>query len=324
MRNSTRYCTIRLFLAGATMAALTLAADSSSVNSPVMGYVVRPLLVEVKGGAPRTPELRAMLGVPGAARFSDPLQLPSGTVSLEMAPGLGWMLLIRAGGLAVYQPGTQTETPLPSGLPASVLPKSWAFSPTGSRLALFYPDLAEVVLLSGLPASPVLESTVKVALFDSFAAGDNGGFIYTSANQVFTGGGQLLYQSQGSLGPVAYEAGRDAIALFDGSNSSLEEVVLAGAVARVISTGIPACDQLFAAADKIYLTAASSGTVSIVDYADGSIISLKVAASARLIPSAVAGTMLVSFEAREPAWLVNAQGVSFVPAAIAAQTAVTQ
>jgi hypothetical protein len=313
-----------ILLAGITTAALAPAADLSSIDSPVMGYVVRPSPVPAKTGGPRTPELRAMLGVPGAARFSDPMMLPSDTVSVEMAPGLGWMLLIRSASITVFQPATQTEIALPGGLPAAGVPSSWAFSPTGSRLALFYPNPGEVVLLSGLPAAPKLESTVKVAPFDSFAAGDNGGFVYSTGNRVFTGDGQLLYQSQGSLGPVAYEAGRDAIALFDGSNSSLMEVALAGAVARVIAAGVGTCDQIFAAVDKVYTTSVAAGTVSIVDYVSGSINSLQVVASARIIPSAVAGTMLVSFESREPAWLVNAQGVSFVPAAAASQAAVTQ
>ena len=47
------------------------AALSNLVDLPSIGYVVRAEI----------PELRAMLGVPGAARFSEPIPLPDGTVS---------------------------------------------------------------------------------------------------------------------------------------------------------------------------------------------------------------------------------------------------
>jgi hypothetical protein len=59
-----------------------------------------------------------------------------------------------------------------------------------------------------------------------------------------------------------------------------------------------------------------------VNLADGSIASENVRVT-KIVPSAVAGTMMVSSEAAEPAWLVNALGVSFVPA-IKAQTVAAQ
>jgi hypothetical protein len=321
MRNCTK-STIRFLMAGAGMAmlfsmagTLARAADSGSVDAPVMGYVMRSVAAP---HAVHTPELRAILGVAGAARFSEALPLPKGTLTADAAPGLAWVLLNRADGATAYQPGSQTAV----ALPVTGFAGSWAFSPSGARVALFYPDRNEVALVSGLPGSPQLDSTVKVAPFDSFAAGDNGGFVYASGNRVFTGNGQLLYAASGTLGPVAYEAGRDVIALFDGGPSSLMEVGLANAGAQAIAGNVGTPDRLFAAADRIYAGDSVAGKLSIVNTTDGSIASQSVRLT-RILPSTVAGTMVVSCEASEPAWLVNAQGVSFVPAltgrAVAAQ-----
>ncbi|HEY3743111.1 MAG TPA: hypothetical protein VGL53_24860 [Bryobacteraceae bacterium] len=305
---------IRLFVAAAGMAGL-LSADSSSVDSPLIGYVVRPA---GPAGSSKVPELRAMLGVPGAARFSDAMPLPKGTRTAEAAPGLTWILCNRTSGAAAFEPASLTLTPLP----VSGMPSSWAFSPTGARVALYFADRGEVALISGLPSSPALDSTVKVAPFDSFAAGDNGGFVYTSGNRVFTSSGQLLYKASGTLGPVAYETGRDAVVLYDGG--SLMEAGLTGsATPRSLAAGLTACDQMFASVDKIYASDSKAGTLSIVNYADGSVASQNVHVT-RIVPSAVVGTVVVSLEAAEPAWLVNAQGVSFVPAVLGSRVAESQ
>lgn len=305
---------IRLFVAAASMAGL-LSADSSSVDSPLIGYVVRPA---GPAGSSQGPELRAMLGVPGAARFSDSMPLPKGTRTAEAAPGLAWILSIRPSGAAAYQPGSQTLV----ALPVSGMPASWAFSPTGTRVALYFADRGEVALISGLPGNPSLDSTIKVAPFDSFAAGDNGGFVYASGNRVFTSSGQLVYAASATLGPVAYETGRDAVVAYDGG--SLMEAALTGSVApRALASGLAACDKLFASMDKIYASDSKAGTLSIVNYADGSVSSQNVRVT-RIVPSAVAGTVVVSLEAAEPAWLVNAQGVSFVPAVLGSRVAESQ
>src|SRR5450432_1015168 len=74
------------------------APPTSSVDSPAMGYVVRG----------DTPELRAMLGIPGAARFSDPIALPDGTVAAEVAPGHRWVLAIRTNDAVGFSPDSGT------------------------------------------------------------------------------------------------------------------------------------------------------------------------------------------------------------------------
>jgi hypothetical protein len=194
------------------------------------------------------------------------------------------------------------------------VPGAWVFSPGGSRMALSYPDRGEVVLMSGLPSTPKVESTVKLAAFDALALSDNGSLVYTTGNQLFTGDGQFLYGSD-SLGLVAFEATRDSIVLFDAASSSLVEVGVSSMSNRVIAAGMTSApDSLFAGVDRIYAGNSSAGNVSLVEYADGSTVLQSITTSARIVPSAVAGTMLASFDSNGPAWLVNTQGISFVPA----------
>ena len=304
--------TLRIVLKGACLASALLlplvAADikstsavaNGSVDSPSMGFAVRP------DGS----ELRAILGVPGAARFSDPLPLPEGVTAAEMAPGQGWAFLIRSSDSLAFRPGSSLEgAALPGGVPSA-----WVFSPSGSRMALFFADRGEVALVSGLPLSPKLDRTLKIGAFDAAAVGDSGGFIYSVEGRLYDSKSQFVYESAG-LGTYAFAAGRDAIVMFDNATASLVELDLTSTSTRVIAAGFGTPDRLFAASDKIYAGSSAAGTFWTIGYADGSVTEQSVPVS-RITPSGFLGTMLVSLDSEGPSWLVNAQGVSFVPAVV--------
>lgn len=270
----------------------------NSVDSPAFGYVVRG----------DTPELRAMLGVPGSARFSDPIALPEGTIRAEVAPGHRWVLAIRSKDAVVYLPDSSAVLPVAvNGVPAA-----WAFSPSGSRFALFSADRGEVALISGMPNSPKVESTLKIAQMDSFVLADTGAFVYASGNRILNSDGGLIYEA---AGPMAFEPGSDRIVVFDAATSSLVEVSVGTGSTRVIAPAVAAPDRLFAGSDRLYAGDSVAGTVSLIEYADGSLVTQSVPVS-RIAPSAIGGTMVVSFDSDGPAWLVNSQGVSFVPAIV--------
>ncbi len=276
----------------------TASGAANSVDSPAFGYVVRG----------DTPELRAMLGVPGSARFSDPIALPEGTLRADVAPGHRWVLVIRSKDAAVYLPDSNAVLPLAgTGVPAA-----WAFSPSGSRLALFSADRGEVALISGLPNSPKVESTLKIAQTDSFAMADTGTFVYTAGNRILNSDGGLVYATAGVM---AFEPSSDQMVVFDAATSSLTEVSIGTGSARVIAAGVAAPDRLFAGSDRLYAGDSVAGTVSLIEYADGFSVTQSVPVS-RIAPSAISGTMVVSFDSDGPAWLVNSQGVSFIPAIV--------
>lgn len=276
----------------------TGAPPTNSVDSPAMGYVVRG----------ETPELRAMLGVPGSARFSEAIALPDGTVSAEVAPGHRWVLAIRTQDVVSFLPDSASMI----SLGASGVPAAWAFSPTGSRVALSYPDQGLVMLVSGLPGTPKVESTLPIAQMDSFAVADSGAFVYALGNRILNSEGGLIYDGSGLM---AFEPGRDAVVLFDGSNGNLVEVEIGSGSTRVIVAAIAAPDRLFAGSDRVYAGDSVAGTVSLIEYADGSVVTQNVPVK-KIAPSGMAGTVMVGFDSDGPAWLVNSQGVSFVPAIV--------
>lgn len=277
-------------------------AAANSVDSPAIGYVI--------GGD--TPELRAMLGVPGSARFSDPIALPEGTLRAEVAPGHRWVLAIRSEDVAVYLPDSKAVLPVAvSGVPAA-----WAISPSGSRLALFSADRGEVALISGMPTSPKLENTLKIAQMDSFVLADTGAFVYAVGNRILNADGGLIHASPG---PMAFEPASDRIVVFDAATSSLVEVSVGTGSTRVLASPVAAPDRLFAGSDRLYSGDSVAGTVSLIEYPDGSFATQSVTQNvpvSRIAPSAISGTMVVFFDSDGPAWLVNSQGVSFVPAVV--------
>ena len=308
-------CRFPLWIAGVCAAALLslpgIAADvkqtvsASNVDSPSLGYVIRT--ADADSGAL---EVRAMLGTPGAARFSDPIALPAGAVAAEVAAGHKWVLVIRSNEAVAFQPAINVATSIARiGAPAS-----WAFSPSGTQVALYYPERGSVLLMSGLPSTPTLGRTLAIAQLDSFAVSDSGSFVYSTGGRILNSDGGLIYQT---AGPMAFEAGRELLILFDGANSSLVEAKVAGASTRTIASGLDTPDQLLAGADKAYAANSAAGTISVIDYADGSVVT-RTAKITHLSQSALSGTVLVSFDTNDPAWLVNAQGLSFVPAIVPA------
>src|SRR5262252_7271852 len=69
------------------LAVAGLAFAQSPLSGPVAGYVT----------APGASGLRAILGVPGALRFSEPLSAPDGITNIRIAPGQEYALAERAG-----------------------------------------------------------------------------------------------------------------------------------------------------------------------------------------------------------------------------------
>src|SRR5262245_7262972 len=89
------------------------------ISRAVLGYVVQSTPLEV----------RAVLGVPGSSRFSEPLVLPESTIGVRMAPGHEWALVMREGlPPLAWQPETdqRAQLDLIDGTPDQI-----AFSPSG-------------------------------------------------------------------------------------------------------------------------------------------------------------------------------------------------
>jgi hypothetical protein len=282
--------------------AVQKASAVNSVDAPSLGYAV----------SPAGPQLRVILGVPGSARFSDPIPLPDTALAVDLPPGQRWALVTTDADLLVFNPATGQATPLASGVP-----DSYAFSPSGKRLGIYLKTAGKIAIYKGLPDSPILESTTEIGSFDSLAVGDAAGFVYSSAGRVYFNPGndadQFLYESA-SLGPVVFESGASAIVLFDGANASLVEVAVSGGSTRIVATGFGAPDRLFAWTDRVAAGSSSQGTLWMIDSATGTIAMPQSVPVSRIVPTQLAGTFLLSFDDGQPAWLSGPEGVSFVPA----------
>lgn len=274
------------------------AGPDSRVDSPVIGYWTR------SDGT----ELRAMLGVPGAARLSDPIALPDGTVHADPATGAGWVLVTRAGECLALDPATGVAASI-----ASIAPDAWTYSPSGTRLALYEAPRGRVTTYSGLPGAPKIETTVVAGTFDSWAISDSGDLALARSGVIVDGSGNQRYQSA-QLGPLAFEAGSGALLVFDSASGSLIEIGPGnGAPQRVVASGFGTPSTLYGSDRVAYAGDSGAGQLWTVDLGSGSITNWNVPVS-RIAASRIAGAVFVSLRGDGPVWMVGPQGITFVPA----------
>src|SRR5262245_33744975 len=103
------------------------AVAATSMSGPVTGYVTRS----------SSTELRAILGVPGALRYSDPLSLPEGTTRVRVAPGreFAWLERSSDAGILFLSGGLVDRFTAVSGAVAAA---DWvSFSPGAGSAVLF-------------------------------------------------------------------------------------------------------------------------------------------------------------------------------------------
>jgi hypothetical protein len=101
-------------------------------------------------------ELRALLGIPGAARFSDPVPVPPFTSLFQIAPGHRYAVVEQAGrrwiGVMPLDATTTSDDPQISPLPFSIAPMpSVIFSPTGTAAAFYSQIAGKLQTISNLP-----------------------------------------------------------------------------------------------------------------------------------------------------------------------------
>ena len=135
--------------------ALCFTARGQDVGAPVAGYVA----------AVSPPEVRAIFGIPGAARLGDPLPLPGGIAKIRLAPGQLYALAEQASGepMAVLPLNATKPGSLAAIVGAFAQADLVAFSPSGGTAALYSAAAGSVQVLAGLPQAAVVARKIALA-----------------------------------------------------------------------------------------------------------------------------------------------------------------
>ena len=160
--------------------ALAAGSDSPSLmDLPLIGYVAQS----------SPPELRAIVGVPGAAVLTDPLPLPSNVRRIHLPPDQQYVLLERSEGdpavLLLNGDDTNQMIPIPGALSA---PNIVAFSRSGSSVVLFGKSTGRLQVITGLPHAPsiaqVFDTTLLPDIPRALSVSDDGRYLLASSPSI--------------------------------------------------------------------------------------------------------------------------------------------
>jgi hypothetical protein len=282
------------------------------VNVPVAGYVT---------GSNRA-ELRAVYGVPGSYRFSQPISLPKGVSRIHPAPEQDFALaeLGDAGLGALWLSGGAVDRLV---VVQGTLPTAdWvAFSPSGSSSVLFSSSANRLQIVTGLPDAPSVAMDLDAAILPETpriaAVSDDGkAILVASATAVYLvplGGSAQLVLSVGELGSVVFLRNRmDAVVSDRGAGSiHLLQNLNTAPTERVVATGLDGVGRIYPSWDGAAVFVARRGAmeVSSVDLVSGELRSFPSAvAPVELIPLRNRDTFLISAKPGEPGWIFFRDG----------------
>lgn len=284
--------------------ALVVAADNGttregSAGVPVMGYAF---------GA-QTRELRAILGVPGASRWSDPLALPDGVTALRVAPGHRWALVLRESGEAgVLVLDSLTYAPIADALDNL---DGVRFSPAGTAMVL-----STGAIYRGLPDD--VKRAGEAGIADLMAVSDSGEVAALRDGRLMKGS-EFLRECSAECRFAFFPGTDSSLAVLDGGR--LTE--MSGSDARILADEVDAAEMMLAANKTVLLSAGT--TLRVIDRASGALVRSEdlPAVATRLEAMRHADAVLLSSgsEESDAAWMFSQEGVRFVPARAAAPAA---
>jgi hypothetical protein len=157
------------------------AAANSALTRPVLGYA-----------APVSPpQLRAIVGVPRAAVFSELLPSPQGTTRLHVAPGRQYAIIELAEEAPVAPLLNGMETGGIVGIPAVVsAPDFISFSPSGRSAVFISLALRRLQVVTGLPATPQVVENIDLHFLpdvprNAAVSDDASSVLFSSAGAVY-------------------------------------------------------------------------------------------------------------------------------------------
>jgi hypothetical protein len=308
------------------------AADSTSgvtVTAPVLGLV----------SSQSAPQIRPLLGIPGAAHLGSPIAFSGTLKRIDPAPGSSYALAVVDDRLTVFTLeallAASSESPAGTAIDeASPCADLVAFSPLASAAAVYCQSASTIEVFTGLPASPKLATRFpstalpagKLALL---ALSDDAGSVLAAAAD------GAACRLTDDAAPAALEGSTraSAIAFLRGSSQALVADAASRALWLHTLTGESGSRQLFqdsedaapvtalaAAADSTRAYLLSAGAVRSLNLSSGEVTTLALPSEAnRLARLAASDLYLYSFSEGAPLRLFN--GLSDPPATSAVPAA---
>ncbi len=314
-------------------------AETAAVQSPVLGFVASAPAAGRHGQ--QTPgltlsssatEVRAILGVPGAAMVGTPVPLPRGIASVYFAPGENYALVEQLEGtMALVEFSGAQAGPLLAVPGAISRPDIVAFNPSASAAAIFSAGEGRVLIITGLPGSPQVSADISVAGLPGIqmlALADDGATLLagTSDGRVLvlraSGSPELAY-SAGALGGIAFAPASTNALVFDGDGSKallLQNVASAPAV-RLLAEGLPGLSGaavLQFDGGAAVVGAMNAKGLSRIDLETLHVDNMTLPAGLTMLqPLRAPHRFLLSAQPGQPAWILDTSGaagaVYFVP-----------
>ncbi len=299
------------------------ASDLMTVmDRPVMGYVAYT----------SPPELRALLGVPGAAVFSDPLPLPGNVRRVHLPPGQQYAVLDRvdAGPAILLLNGARTGqlVPIPEAVPSSDI---IAFSPRARSAVILAEAAGMLQVITGLPESPdivlVLDTGLLPECPQALAISDNGRNILVSSShavyQLHPDGTATVVANVSGVAALTYLPESPNAAIADRSTGSVYSLDSRGPspTATLLVAGLVDLGDITPDDSKgtLYITNPSRNSIWSIQLLNAEVgISELPVSPSRIDRLRDPDALLVALNPGEPAWIFlrkeNLARTVFVPA----------
>lgn len=284
---------------------------ATGLAAPVTGYVADP----------SAPELRIILGLPGALHYSRPLPLPRGTTRVRVAPGrdFAWVERGDAAPAVLCLSGGSVDSlaPVEGALAAS----DWvAFSPGATAVVLYSSSSGRLQVLTGLPGAPQVSLDLDASVLPEqpaeAAVSDDGNVLLAASRgavYLIPPGGAAQIVLSGEIHSLAMMPdGKGAVAA-EGATGSvyLLQNLTSAPLARALVSGLVGIGQVRPAWDggTVFVAQPGARTVSIVDVATGATQSFGVdVPPVSLDPLGIRDAFLISSRPGETGWIFLRNG----------------
>jgi hypothetical protein len=307
------------------LAAGSLAAsDSGGLAGPVAGYVFEP----------RSGAVRAIEGLPGAARLGSRLPLPFRVALATSVAGRDYAVLVPESGAGpVIARGLRSSTPEILDVPGAIQASAVSIAASGDA-ALFYSESTRrLQFVDGLPSAPRALDPIDVGFLDASPAAlavDSAG----SAALLAAPDGRIYLVLRDAASPLAlgrlagvtslsFLPGRDAalaasaetgeVLLIEGWNGTISIRTVAGP-----ATGIASARAVRALDGRTAAVISGDGRLAFVDLENGSLEWIPLASEAQDFDPLDSGLFALNRAGAAPLLLLDAakgRSVWFVPPA---------